>query len=485
MRNIIAFAILSLVEALQLLIIVALVYSFIPYTAAPFVSKLFPINLYDVHMERETFFYHLWIGAALLLQGLLMFIYRRRLEDEQLWRGWLMYTASMAVLIVVQVFALFKVFLWGNPSWARDLFYGALGIGILARIFWPETRRVFSWSWGKIASLKIPAWGYLLLDALFILIMAVLIFAPNLNEVLARMFSYDKFYHLDSFIMSPAWAHHHGLVLNKDVNSEYSLIIPIAFDSLMRLAGGFSYAHAVSIMILLTAGYYLLLYGLWRCWLGSIGLAVAALLVCLKLQFFHWGVIPLIWIYPSATPLRFLPDVFFLFCMVRFTQTFSLRWLFGTALVSGTALVWTLDVGVYMFIAFLVAAAAAVYQRGRTVLIFVAGLVAVPWLIAFGILSVLYGTLVWQHQFWQNTFEFASLFMQGWGVAHHRGFKGQTIFCFLYGVRHHDGLPGEFIIQLKCVFSPPVGRLSFDDDRERLWPWALPLFYPPLWCDQL
>jgi len=433
--NIIALCLLSFIESLQILIIVVLIYSFIPMAVPGFVQKLFPLSLYDVHLERESFFYHVWIAVALGLQGLLMFIHHRRLTEARFWRLFLPYVGAMAGIVIIQIFAIFKIFLWGNPWWARDLFYVFLGLGILARIFWPECRRSIVWLWGQLTSQTIPRWGVFLLDAGGMFILFVLIFSPDLNEVLARMFSYDKFYHLDGFILSPAWGHHNGLTLNKDLTSEYSLIMPIAFDGLMKLAGGFSYAHAVSIVIVLSALYYLLLYGLWRYWMGSFCLSFFAVILSIKLQFFHWGVVPLIWIYPNPTPIRFLPDVFFLFFLLRFTQGFGLRWLAAAAVASGIGLVWTMDVGVYMFVTLLVAAAACIYQRGAKVFAKVVALSILPWCIALGVLNIFYGSLIWESNFWKNTFEFASLFLQGWGALPiTEGLKDKQFFAFCMGL---------------------------------------------------
>ena len=432
--NIITLAWLSLIEALQVLIIVVLIYHFIPYAVSPFVKKLFSISLYDVHPKRDLFFYHVWIAAGLGLQGLLIFINRRRLGEEDLWRKFSAYMGTMAGIVVIQIFAVFKILLWGNPAWARDLFYVALGLGIMARIFWPECQRFMKTVGTKALSQTIPRWGIFLMDAGIILILIALIFAPDLKEVLARMFSYDKFYHLDSFIMSPAWAYHNGLILNKDVTSEYSLIVPIAFNGLMKFAGGFSYAHAVSMMIALSGLYYFLFYGLLRYWLGSVFLAFFAVILAIKLQFFHWGVIPLIWIYPSATPLRFLPDVFFLFFILRFTQGLRMRWLLAAAFINGIGLVWTMDVGVYMFATLLVTAAGGIYQKGSKVLGQMMGLVLIPWIVALSLLSIFYGSLVGSSDFWQNTFEFATLFLQGWGaLSITEGLKDKQFFAFCMG----------------------------------------------------
>jgi len=460
--NIIALSILSFIEALQVLIIVVLIFSFIPYAIPPFVQKLFPLSLYDVHMERESFFYHVWIAAGLGLQGLLVFVNRRRLGEDGLWRRFSPYICTMTGIVFIQIFAIFKMFLWGNPWWARYLFYVTLGFAILARIFWPEFWRFISWFWTQLTSRTIPRWGGFLLEAGGIFILFVLIFTPDLSEVLARMFSYDKFYHLDSFIMSPAWGYHNGLILNKDVVSEYSLTIPIVFDWLMKLAGGFRYVNAVCFLVGLSAIYYFLLYGLWRYWLGSFGLSFFAVVVSLKLQFFHWGVVPLIWIYPSAAPIRFLPDVFFLFFILRFTQGLGMRWLAAAAIVNGLTFAWIMDVGVYMYAALLVAGAACVYQRGSKVYPQVLGLLLVPWIAALGVLNVFYGSLVWQNNFWQNTFEFAGLFLQGWGALPiTEGLKDKQFFAFCMGFM----IPAAYLGTL--LYS--LGMFLYRQSRQHLF----------------
>jgi hypothetical protein len=434
MNSIIALSLLSFIEALQALIIVAFIYSFFPIPDLEFVHKLFHLSLNDVHLKRDIYFYHIWIAVCLGLQGLLMFLYRKRIGEVHLWRSFLPYVCTMSVIALVQIFAVFKIYLCGNPRWAWDLFYVFLELGILTRIFWPKFWRLMGWLWTQSWTRTIPRWGYFLMDAGVIFILIVLIFKPDLSAVLARMFSYDKFYHLDGFILSPAWAHHNGLILNKDVTSEYSLMMPIVFDGLMKLAGGFSYAHAVSIMIGLSAIYYFLLYGLWRYWIGSFGLSFFAVVLSIKLQFFHWGVVPLIWIYPNATPIRFLPDVFLLFFILRFTQGLNLRWLFAAAVVSGIGLVWTMDVGVYMFVTLLIALASCVYQRGTKILPQVAALALLPWITALGVLSIFYGPLVGTSNFWKNTFEFMSLFLQGWGALPiSDGLKDKQFFAFCMG----------------------------------------------------
>jgi len=109
-NNIIALSMLSFIESLQVLIIVAFIFSFIPIPIPAFVQKLFPLSLYDVRLEREGFFYHVWIAVGLGLQGLWMFLYRKRLGEERLWRSFLPYICTMAAIVYIQIFAVFKIF---------------------------------------------------------------------------------------------------------------------------------------------------------------------------------------------------------------------------------------------------------------------------------------------------------------------------------------------------------------------------------------
>jgi len=443
MKNIITISMLVFIEALQFLIIVALFYSFIPIPVPVFVQKLYPLSQYDVRLERESYFYHIWILTALVLQGVMLYINRRRLGEEKLWHHFLPYVCTMGAIIFAQIFFIFKIFLWGNPWWARDLFYAFLGLGILIRIFWPEFWRLTTKIWKLVTSASIPRWGYFLMEAAGLLMLVFLVFTPDMGKVLDRMFSYDRFYHFDIFLMSPAWGYHNGLVLNGQVITNYSLIIPIIFSTLMTWMGTFDYGQAVGLMIGFVGIYYLLIYGLLRYWLKSALLALIATILAIKLQFFHWGVFPLIWIYPSANPLRYFPDIFFLFFLLRFAQGFQWRWLAAGALAVGIGIDWSLDVGVYMYGTLGIAVLGYAYVNKKRLvfskkalpLVFeCASILLMPVVVALGILLLCYGPMVLHSEFWHNTFEFASFFLQGWGsLPMTDGLRDKQFFAFCMG----------------------------------------------------
>ncbi len=434
--NTMVLAAVSFLESVQALVLVAFIFTFIPIPAAPFVQKLFPLSLYDVRPEREMFFYRLWILMAIGLQAILIFVFRAQLSDGKMRRKLCPFAAVSGFWVFVQVFAVFKILLWGNPPWARGLLYIAFAGGILSKVFWPEIQRLGRMINGRFGQGRALHWPWLW-DAGFLGVLGVLLWPGDLGNVLGRMFTRDEFYHLDSILMAPGWAHLNGLVLNQDVSSEYSVGLPILLSELLKHTAGFDYPAAVALIVALALCYYMALYMFMRQWLASRALAAFGTLLVVKLQMFHWGVVPLVWQFPSATPLRHWPDIIFFVCVGRHIQTSQPRWLWAAALTVGFTLAWMVDVGAYMLAALLVYATAFGYQQRRGILQALKSLGSILVLalgLAFAVLWVLVPQAVFHPDFWRDQFEFASLFVQGWGaLPMTEGLKDKQFFAFIMG----------------------------------------------------
>ena len=116
--------------------------------------------------------------------------------------------------------------------------------------------------------------------------------------------------------MYPGWAYLHGLAIDMDVKSNYNVVIPAFLSTVAKYCGGFSYENVLRLIIIGTLAYYVAVWAFLRYWLKSTLLAAFGFLLAVKLQMFHWGVLPLLWRYPSATPVRYLFDllpVFFIY----------------------------------------------------------------------------------------------------------------------------------------------------------------------------
>ncbi len=441
-KNIVLFAIWTFFECLQLVIIVVFIFSFIPIAPNPFVQTLFPLHQKGVLPEREMLFYRIFVFANIALQAATLYFFRKRLGEERLGRSIIFLTTVNAFWIFMQLFAVFKIIVVGNLAWARYLFYVSLGLAVASRIFWPEFKNWLVWFYQAVIQRQnVRLWAHAW-DIVFLLMIILLIFVPDMDKVLARMFVWDQFYHLDGFLMAPAWAYQQGLTLNMDVISEYSMALPILVSHISKLMGGLNYYNVVALLIGAAMFYYIGFYFLLRQWLGSLLLASFGVLLAIKLQMFHWGVSPLIWQFPTATVIRYVFDLGALWFLLQHCRTLDKRYLWGCAAVCGAALGYMLDTGIYLNAAF--------YFYLGTILVFtpvrqqafkfpkdatnVVALAFTPLVLAALVLLILQGPSIFNHALWKNMLEHARLFLQGWGaLPMYDGLKDRQFFAFIMG----------------------------------------------------
>ena len=312
----------------------------------------------------------------------------------------------------------------------------------MSRVFWPEIRIWVPRFWGRLIGSENQSLFVRILDVVFPLFVTSLIFVPDLTKVLARMFVRDQFYHLDSFLMAPGWAHLSGVVLNKDVTSEYSVVMPIAVSHLAQWIGGFNYHNVVVILIGVSIAYFIGLYFFLRRWLGSALIAAFGTLLAIKLQMFHWGVSPLVWQFPSATVIRYVFDLPVLWLLWQHCRTGQRNYLWAAACVCGVSWAYMFDTGVYLVFAFYVYLLSSLFiseegwksVKNLKTLGSWAGLFAFPFFVGFLILFCFQGPSVLSREFWGNAGEFAGLFLRGWGsLPMYDGLKDRQFFAFVMG----------------------------------------------------
>jgi hypothetical protein len=464
--NVVLLAVWSLVEALQLMVIAVFIFSFIPIKPNPFVQTLFPLHQKGVLPEREMLFYRIFVLGAIALQAGVLKIFYPRLKDDKFGGSVIALTAVNVFWLFLQIFAVFKMIVVDVEPWMRGLLYVSLTGAVVTRIFWPE---VLMWGgrlYRSVVQMEPSQAWRIAVDIAFPVLVAFLLFVPDLDKVLARMFYRDQFYHLDSLLAAPGWAHLNGLTLNRDVISEYSVTMPIVVSHLARLIGGFNYHNLVVILIGVTIAYYIGLYFLLRRWLGSILIAAFGVLLAIKLQMFHWGVSPLIWQFPSATVIRYCFDLMALYLLWRHCSTGNGRYLWWAAAACGIALGYMFDTGIYLTVtlyAYLAVLLIHPAWRKETFpsrrAVRVAGLLGLPLVTGFLVLGLVQGPTILSREFWVNAFEFASLFLQGWGsLPMFDGLRERQFFAFFMG----------FVIPVVYVWTMIfVGALCFLRQIER------------------
>ncbi len=260
----ILLTIFAMVEAIQVLIVAAFIYSFIPiHWAQPIPKGLEP--------ERESFLYFIFIAAAIGIVCASLKWIKPRLEQSQFRRAFIYFLCLEGWWIFWELFSFFKWITYKYPfynilpyedgSWVLPFFDVVLAGWLLSKIFWPECLRFAK----KFGAYVLPRSYHVFVDiavSAFIILSLCLI---RIQDALALNFVWDQMNRLDQW--------------SNAVHMGYGQVIVLFI------------AMACCLMI----GFYLFL----RRWLKSIAIAVFATLVVMNMQLFHSGLAPM-WLIPPS-----------------------------------------------------------------------------------------------------------------------------------------------------------------------------------------
>jgi len=392
-RSMMLMAFVSLVESTQLLIIVMLVFSFIPIPLTDFAKDLFPFVLNsDVHPNRRMFFLHLWVGAGLLVHAAGLWFLRGRLgqarTDGLLGRLILVDGAWL----VMQLFLVFKMIVYPQAAWVKPVFYVSLVTSLLSRFFWVEVNAfllktdeiLLRWS-----SQKKLRWG---LDIIIVLFMALALWIVDQQRLWAVI----------DLAGSRALADQGWMALSPLIKS--------------------SYAQALPLLIVLSMAYYVFFYLLLRQLFGSILLAGCGMILAVKWQYFHLGVAPDIWQFPLKTVVPLLPDVFFWSCLLMHVrQKQGRRWLGLSCVVLGAYMAYHFPTGIWLWMGW--ASYLALMREKHAWYWAPWGLASGLWLVCCGP----QGTLGLVHHYWSSLLQI----LQGvGGLPYYDCLRGRNFFAF-------------------------------------------------------
>jgi len=485
-RGVVLLALLVFVESVQLTIVLGIISHYIPFGVDQFNDDLFPVYQHALKRNWQLEIYHLFIMVSIMAQALVIYNFRRRIEEAAFQENIKRLLCVDTLWVFVQCYAVFKVLIYNGPAWAWGLFYTSLAASLLSRVFWVEIKRwgsnllspsnvsiggpgfaqneffwipslilvesiqvliAYNFLWGQaraggpfllyvifLVSLGLFSFlsrakksyyfktksfiiaeaiiTFLLLSALYktviydyrnqlatnayhvLLVMALLnkifwpviwdacktmdaflksrdnarilktlgdclwvgliaaiIYLPDPQAVLAKMFVGEQFHHMNHFIMAPGWAYICGCVLDVDVISRYGIGAPIVLSTLAKGLGGFSYLNMLRVIMWICLIYYVLCYVFLRVWLKSFTLAAAGILIGIKLQMFYTLTLPQPLTYASATPVRFMGDILFMFFIWGHIN--SRRWLYLwlASLTCAAAIFYMMETGLYLTIA--------------------------------------------------------------------------------------------------------------------------------------
>ena len=415
---------LVLLESIQLLLVVIRIGDFFP-VANPLKPVVFFEWQWLLKPEREMFFFRFFVFSAILLQILAFKIFAKKVKNTAWLNELKIFFWVESIFVYFLLSAAFKTVIYDDrPQLARYAFHTLLVLAALNKIFWPKVRDIgktlYAFLLREENVFAFRKFG----DLIFPVIIFLILYLPDPEAVMARIFCGEQFHHYDSFIQAPAWVYTSGNILNIDQISQYGLGMPIMISELAKLIDGFSYLSVFEVVEWGTIVYYLLWYVLLRNYFQSMAMAVVTMLVSIRIQMFHTGTFPFIFALPSATAIRYWFDVVFLLTIVFHLKTNKKIFLWLSTIVCGVAIYYLISVGVYMLAAFyaylfcliLVPHFRPMILQSKRDLIPLGGYLIVGPILGF-ILSWFHeGHYLFTQEYWHNLNEFLNYFLSGAGA---------------------------------------------------------------------
>ena len=419
--------------------------------------------------EWDMALYRFFIVAACLLQGVAVCLFKGNfLRDgwSLKWKRFFWLEMCWAALLLM---ALFKWTVYPQrPYAAQWWFHFLLVISLASKVF-------YSWMYERLEKInalyqpvKMLAIDYAPWVAVFV-IMGI-IFIPNPEAVVARMYIGEQFHHMDSFIMGPAWALLSGARLDMDVISQYGIGFVYVVTAFAKLWGKFSYTNIFQAMVWMTIIYYVAWFFLLRHWMRSAFWALLAVLLGMKWQMFHTTSYPVVFTYGSITPVRFFYDVFYFVFVYRFFVHKRFVDLWISSAIAGFGIFYFTSEGIY--------AGASLYaglglltlvphlrkEYPLTIIRRMVAALAIP-LVFLLCLFLSHGVEVFRPKLWMNMGEFIEYFLSGFGV--------EPIYKTLLERKFLESFMG-FVIPCFYVFSFLAigGLLLFRKISSRHW-WVM------------
>lgn len=332
------------------------------------------------------------------------------------------FITAEALITFLLLSALFKMVIYDyRNQLAAYAYHVLLVLALLNKLFWPGIWRGAREVYLFLTARRNKAVLQVLGDCLMAGLIVTIIYLPDPQAVLAKMFVGEQFHHLSHFIMAPGWAYVSGCVLDVDIISRYGIGAPIVLSTLAKWLGGYSYLNILLVIMWICIIYYVLCYVFLRLWLKSFTLAAAGILMGIKVQMFYTLSLPQPLTYASATPVRFVCDIFFMFCI--WGHLCARRWvyLWLAALCCAVSLFYMMETGLYLTAAFgaylLLHGLISTLRRrtffprkGQVALILC--ILSLP-VVAFLLYALAAGGHVLTAEFWRNTVEFPRLFTGG------------------------------------------------------------------------
>ena len=415
--------ILSVLIAIETVFAGTCLSMFFPPQLSALAHDFFTTYQHGISPKRDLLFLRLFILVGVGSFVLLMRYCLRMTGQKQV--SLKLFTMVQASMVIVETFFLFKYAVYHYPVFLNG-FYVSLAASAVIKIFTPEVlkllRKLNERMKDKAPVPNLPAW----LTILGVVLIPLIVWVPDVEGAVARMFVGEHFHHIDMLLAAAGWVHISGNILGVDNMSRYGIGAPVLVSEIaQRFLGRFDYVNAVIVMMVISVAYYWIWYYSLRLILKDAAWAFIAIFLGLRLHFFHLETFPFIFTYPQVTPLRFFWDSFFFLLLILHTQTGRMIWLYLASAVSGFAVFCITGEGLYTlatFYVFLILRGFFVTMNPGSLMQRlnkrqVALLIVIPWTVLITALWMVAGKHIFEGLFWFNQLEYIRFYQAGFSVA--------------------------------------------------------------------
>ncbi|MBI4309929.1 MAG: hypothetical protein HY591_06320 [Candidatus Omnitrophica bacterium] len=378
-------------------------------------AVIYAHRIFGYKPAHELPVYILMIAAAVAAQAWWLVWGRKRRMDCG-------FVLSETVLTALQLCALWQMLIYSHrPQLAQYALNVLLMLSVLNKIFWPQVRRFMS---ACLYAFTNPVWIMALrpwADAACAVFIAALIYVPDPEAAVAKMFMGEHFHHYDMMVVAPAFACLKGLLLYIDTFTTYGFGMPFIVAWLAERVGGFSDLTVFKMIVVLCMAAYVSYYIFLRYLFKSVVLSMAAIFMGIKWQMFYTFAYPMTFTYANSTALRFGTDSLFLLMIILHMRAHRRGFLWMAAACAGFAAFFIISTGVDLIFAFwayltlhLIVKEYRPYVVGQKLNLWkVAGLYAAPLVCAFAFYASVAGQYAFGKLFWHNMSEAQRLFLDG------------------------------------------------------------------------
>lgn len=267
-RHLALCAAIALSEAIQCVIIVVLIFSYIPFGTSDFVKTIFPLYVHDVKPEREILFFHTFIASACLIQILLVMMNRAHINDAARINKLKAYLGMSVGVVLLQLFMAFKVIMYKKPDWAYTSLLIVVGLSVALRFFWIELDKAREWLKANYAPWLSNITVKIVWDLMSVGMIGIVLYVSNPQYILAR------------------------IMVSGNIDLFTQAIHTFPF-------GALTVENSLRILMIGLIAYVAGVYIFLRAWLHNRLLAAALVILMMKWQFFHWGSFPIFWQFPQ------------------------------------------------------------------------------------------------------------------------------------------------------------------------------------------